>query len=60
VTQFFADPGIRAQEKETKKRVGTRSPQGCQIFLGTKYQNAKNIPNYQELYQMPIKYNKRP
>jgi hypothetical protein len=22
--------------------------QGCQIFLGTKYQNGKNIPNYHE------------
>jgi hypothetical protein len=34
--------------------------QGCQIFLGTKYQNWKNIPNYHKLYQMSIKYNKRP
>jgi hypothetical protein len=32
--------------------------QGCQIFLGTKYQNGKNIPNYHELCQMFIKYNK--
>jgi hypothetical protein len=24
--------------------------QGCHIFLGTKYQNGKNIPNYHELY----------
>jgi hypothetical protein len=22
------------------------SDQGCQIFLGSKYQNGKNIPNY--------------
>jgi hypothetical protein len=34
--------------------------QGCQIFLRTKYQNGKNIPNFHELYQMSIKYNKRP
>jgi hypothetical protein len=34
--------------------------QGCQIFLGTKYQNWKNVPNYHELYQMSIKYIKRP
>jgi hypothetical protein len=34
--------------------------QGCLIFLGTKYQNGKNVPNYLELYQMSIKYNKRP
>jgi hypothetical protein len=33
---------------------------GCQIFLGTKYQNGKNIQNYHELYQVSIKYNKRP
>jgi hypothetical protein len=29
----------------------------CQIFVGTKYQNGKNIPNYSELYRMSIKYN---
>jgi hypothetical protein len=34
--------------------------QGCQIILGTKYQNGKNIPNYHKLYQMSMKYNKRP
>jgi hypothetical protein len=34
--------------------------QGCQIFLGTNYQNGKNIPNNHELYRMTIKYNKRP
>jgi hypothetical protein len=26
--------------------------QGCQIFLGTTYQNGKNIPNNQIIYQM--------
>jgi hypothetical protein len=36
------------------------SHQGCQIFLCKKYQNGENIPNYHELYQMSIKYNKRP
>jgi hypothetical protein len=36
------------------------SKQGCQIFLGAKYQNGNNVPNYHELYQMSIKYNKRP
>jgi hypothetical protein len=41
-------------------RVNVGARQGCQIFLGTKYQNGKNIPNYHELCQMPIKYNKRP
>jgi hypothetical protein len=33
--------------------------QGCQIFIGTKHQNRKNTPNYHELFQMSIKYNKR-
>jgi hypothetical protein len=33
--------------------------QGCQICLGTKYQDGKNIPKYHELHQMSIKYNKR-
>jgi hypothetical protein len=28
---------------------------GCQIFLGTKYQTGKNIPNYHKMYQMAIK-----
>jgi hypothetical protein len=34
--------------------------QGCQIFLGTEYQNGEKIQNYHDLYQMSIKYNKRP
>jgi hypothetical protein len=29
--------------------------QGCQIFLGTTYQNGKNIPNYHNIYQMAVK-----
>jgi hypothetical protein len=36
--------------------LGLNPDQGCQIFLGTKYQNGKNIPNYHELYQMSIQY----
>jgi hypothetical protein len=32
----------------------------ARFFFGTKYQNEKNILNYHELYQMSIKYNKRP
>jgi hypothetical protein len=28
--------------------------QGCQIFLGTKYQNGKNIPNYHKPYQLSV------
>jgi hypothetical protein len=48
---------------ELKKTFPTAS-QGCQIFLGTKFQNGKNIPNYYKIYQMSkkyvIKYTKRP
>jgi hypothetical protein len=60
-----------SQQKQSITRVGNnkslcfcccccRCCQGCQIFLSTKYQNGKNIPNYDELYQMSIKCNKRP
>jgi hypothetical protein len=34
----------------------TFSVQGCQIFLGTTYQNGKNIPNGHKIYQMATKY----
>jgi hypothetical protein len=34
--------------------------QGCQIFLGTPYQNGKNIPNEHKIYQLAIKYTIRP
>jgi hypothetical protein len=30
--------------------------QGCQIFLGSKYQNGENIPNDNKIYQMAINY----
>jgi hypothetical protein len=30
--------------------------QGCQIFLGTTYQNGENIQNDYKIYQMAIKY----
>jgi hypothetical protein len=30
--------------------------QGCQIFLGPKYQNGENIPEYHKIYRMAIKY----
>jgi hypothetical protein len=32
----------------------------ARFFLVQKYQNWKNLPNYNELYLMSIKYNKRP
>jgi hypothetical protein len=31
---------------------------GCQIFLGTWYQNRKNVPNQHKMYPMVIKYPK--
>jgi hypothetical protein len=34
----------------------SREKQGCQIFLGTTYQNGKNIPNDHKIYQMAINY----
>jgi hypothetical protein len=34
--------------------------QGCQIFLGARYQNRKNVPNEHTIYQMVIKYSKCP
>jgi hypothetical protein len=34
--------------------------QGCQIFIGTTYQNRKNIPNDQKLYEIATKYTKWP
>jgi hypothetical protein len=30
--------------------------QGCQIFLGTTYQNGKNIPNNHKIYLMDTKF----
>jgi hypothetical protein len=30
--------------------------QGCQIVLGTTYQNGKNLTNYHKLHQWDIKY----
>jgi hypothetical protein len=32
--------------------------ESCQIFLGTTYQNRKNIPNGYEIYRMAIAYTK--
>jgi hypothetical protein len=30
--------------------------QGCQIFLGIRYQTGENIPNDHKIYQTSIKY----
>jgi hypothetical protein len=45
--------------KESLLRVAAAA-QGRQIFLGTKYQNGKNVPNGHKIYQMVTKYNKLP
>jgi hypothetical protein len=34
--------------------------QGCQIFLGTTYQNGENVPNNYEIYQIAVKLIKWP
>jgi hypothetical protein len=34
--------------------------QGCQIFLGTTYQNWKNVPNDLKLYQTALNYTTLP
>jgi hypothetical protein len=34
--------------------------QGCQIFLGTAYQNGKYIPNYHKLHQLATKHTRWP
>jgi hypothetical protein len=38
------------------RRLPIRRVQGCQIYLGTTYQNGKNIPNDHKMYQMAVKY----
>jgi hypothetical protein len=51
---FGRKKGFRLVQRNGPK-YGTMTPnQGCQIFLGPKYQ--KNIPNYHNIYQMAIKY----
>jgi hypothetical protein len=34
------------------------SDQGCQIFLGSTYQNGKNIPNGHKIYLKAVTYTK--
>jgi hypothetical protein len=54
---FFDARSQGTMKRETDHLLALQ--QGCQIFLGTKYQKGKNIPYYLELYQTSIKYNKR-
>jgi hypothetical protein len=42
-----------------QRSILTRPPvQGCQILLGTWYQNRKNVPNEHKMYQMVTTYPK--
>jgi hypothetical protein len=52
---FFFSPG---NDYEICKKTGPF--QGCQIFLGTTYQNGKNIPKNHKIYQMATEYIKWP
>jgi hypothetical protein len=46
---------------DTDGSTGTASAdQGCQISIGTAYQNRKNVPNHHKIYQMAITYSKVP
>jgi hypothetical protein len=53
-SRFHSDTG--GQQKGIRWSVPDRLlKQGCQIFLGTMYQNGKNAPNYHRIYQMILK-----
>jgi hypothetical protein len=63
ISYFWRDPIKKAIRKGMvlmPPRDGRFFPsdekQGCQIFLATKYQNGENIPNYQKIDQIAIKY----
>jgi hypothetical protein len=53
VVTFKATPTV--QKKGLERGVGG-GEQGCQIFLSTTYQNGRNMPNDQKIYQRAIKY----
>jgi hypothetical protein len=40
--------------------AAARTVQGCQIFVGTGFQNLENLPNQHKMYQMVIKFPKCP
>jgi hypothetical protein len=56
IRQFLIDSFLNLKRHE---RVRS-DEQGCQIFLGTIYQNGKNIPNEPKIYKMILKYTKWP
>jgi hypothetical protein len=40
---------------DTDGSTGTASAdQGCQIYIGTAYQNRKSVPNHHKIYQMAV------
>jgi hypothetical protein len=43
----------RVEQVQKKRALWNR---GCQIFLAKTYQNEKNIPTNQKIYQMDLKY----
>jgi hypothetical protein len=53
--QFFPKWGNVAQSGHADGVVAVRK-QGCQIFLGTTYQNGENIPNDHKMYKVAIKF----
>jgi hypothetical protein len=54
VFSFFFSFTLYIGTLETEKA----SEQGCQIFLGTTYQNRKNTPNNHKISQRATKYTK--
>jgi hypothetical protein len=56
---FLLLPSQAKKFSKTKVFCSLLQP-GCQIFLGAKYQNGKNITNNHKIYQMSIKCTKWP
>jgi hypothetical protein len=52
---------LRRKKNSLRSKIQDLCPcQGCNIFLDTIYQHWENIPNYNKIYQMAIKYNNCP
>jgi hypothetical protein len=51
--------GTFSREKPSGNRLMSLA-QGCQIFLGTIYQNGKNLPNDHNMHKIAVKYTKWP
>jgi hypothetical protein len=50
--------GVNSSDRRSKGLIFSATTQsedqGCQIVLGTTYQNAKNIPNKHKIYKMAV------